>query len=102
MKALYRVAHRCRIAILLMAIAAMLGVSVASASPAHFHAKAPANDCGLCCTAHVVSLEAHSIAQFVPAPDTEERIAPCAAVAGYQLLRDKAALTRGPPSLCCL
>ena len=87
-----------RAVILLLAIAAMLGVAAASSSPAHFHAKPPANGCDICFTAHIVSLEAKAIPAIVHAPRVYGFLAPSAAVSGYRLLRGSESLTRGPPS----
>jgi len=50
-----------RIIVLLVALVAMVGVSVASASPVHAHNKAQSNNCGLCYSAHVKSQETPQI-----------------------------------------
>src|SRR5947208_478577 len=87
-----------RFFVLLIAIAAVLGVATASASPAHFHANPPANGCDLCFAAHVASLEAAIIAAVAHAPLWHGHITVCSPISGYQLFHSKASLTRGPPS----
>lgn len=78
----------------------MLGVATAAASPAHFHASAPARGCDICFTAHIASLEAKSIAALIQTPQTHGFLITGLAISsGYQLFRTKASLTRGPPSL---
>jgi hypothetical protein len=88
-----------RIAVLFAAILAMLGVSMASTSSAHIHARSGGGQCDLCVTAHVVSVEARAIFQFAGAVRVYERLTPGIAVAGYQLLLATSSLSRGPPSL---
>jgi hypothetical protein len=88
-----------RFFVLLIAIAALLGVATVSSSPAHFHANPPANGCDLCFAAHVASLEARTIATVDHALLLQGRIVLCSAISGYQVFRSKAFLTRGPPSL---
>jgi hypothetical protein len=87
-----------RFFVLLLAIAAVLGVATATASPAHFHANPPSNGCDLCFAAHVASLEAANIAAATHTPLWDGHITLCSPVLGYQLFRSKASLTRGPPS----
>ena len=87
-----------RIAVLLLAIVATLGVSAASSSPAHNHAGQPANGCEICFTAHLVSVAPQGIVQLLHAPDVQGRITQATALAGYCLLRSSASVTRGPPS----
>src|SRR4051812_17199099 len=87
-----------RFLVVLIAIAAMLGVVTASASPSHFHSNPPASGCDLCVAAHVASLEAAIIASVAHAPLWHGHITLYSPVSGYQLFRSEAALTRGPPS----
>jgi hypothetical protein len=86
-----------RFVILLVALAAMLGVVTASSSPAHFHAKPPANGCDICFTAHVASVEAKVVAATVHAPHVHGFIVLRTAISHYRLLRGESSLTRGPP-----
>jgi hypothetical protein len=87
-----------RFFVLLIAIAAVLGVATASASPAHFHADPPTNGCDLCFAAHVASLEPGAIAAVTHAPLWDGPITLCSPIPGYQIFRSSAYLTRGPPS----
>jgi hypothetical protein len=88
-----------RIAVLLLAIVATLGVSMAAESPAHFHLKQPANGCDLCFTAHLTARPAGSVVHVLPAPQTQSHFVSGAVALGYQSLQSKSSLTRGPPSL---
>ena len=88
-----------RAAVLIVAIFAMLGVSMASTSAAHFHSRSTSGQCDVCVTAHVVSVEARAVFQFVGAVRVYERLAPGTAIAGYQLLLTRSSFSRGPPSL---
>jgi hypothetical protein len=84
--------------VLLLAIAAMLGVSAASASSQHFHTKSPASGCDLCINAHVAAEQARPAVYLLDVPELHARFVPGAAVAGSQILSANAILTRGPPS----
>jgi hypothetical protein len=86
-----------RIFAVILAIAAMLCVSVASASPAHTHLKDPADRCDICVTAH---LTAHQVAviQVVHALERQSFLAPPAAIQRTESRGILALLTRGPPS----
>jgi hypothetical protein len=88
-----------RAAVLFAAILAMLGVSMASTSAAHIHARSTGGQCDICVTAHVVSVEAGAVFHFVGAIKVYERLAPGGAVDGYQFLLATSSLSRGPPSL---
>jgi len=88
-----------RIAILFLAILAVLGVSIASTSSAHVHARSTGSQCDVCVTAHVVSLEAKTVFHLVGAVAVYEHLTPAEIVAGYQLLLTSSASSRGPPSL---
>ncbi len=88
-----------RVAILMAALFAMLGVSMASTSAAHIHARSSGSQCDICLTAHVVSLEAHTVFhQFGPASDYDE-LRPRAVSVGYHLLLASSSSSRGPPAL---
>ena len=88
-----------RTAILIAAIFAMLGVSMASTSAEHVHLRSSGNQCDICVTAHVVSLEAKAVFHFVGAAEEYERLAPAEVFAGYQLLLDSSSSSRGPPAI---
>ncbi len=81
------------------AIAAMLGVTMASGSAAHFHARNTGGQCDICVTAHVVSLEARAVFHLFGSVQVHERMAPGSAISGYQLLLAHSSFSRGPPTL---
>ena len=87
-----------RAAIMVAAIAALLGVAMASGTAAHFHARSGGGQCDICMTAHVVSVEARGVFHHFGAVEVRERLAPGAAVDGYQLLLAHSSFSRGPPS----
>jgi hypothetical protein len=88
-----------RAAILIVAIAAMLGVAMASGSAAHFHERSTGGgQCDICMTAHVVSLEARAFFHLFGAVQSQERVAPAVAAPGYQLLLAHSSFSRGPPT----
>jgi hypothetical protein len=86
-----------RIFAVILAIAAMLCVSAASASPAHTHLKDAADRCDICVTAHMASQQA-GVIQVVHAPELQSFLAPPAAIQRAVSRRILALLTRGPPS----
>ncbi len=94
-----------RFAILFVAIFAMLGLSMASTSAQHMHLRSSSGgqtsggQCDVCVTAHVVSLEAHSLFYPLGIAESFRLVADAEAVAGYQLLLSSSASSRGPPSL---
>ena len=88
-----------RAAVLFAAILAMLGVSMASTSAAHIHARSTGGQCDICVTAHVVSIEARAVFHFVGAVEVHQRLTPAPVADGYQLLLSTSSLSRGPPSL---
>ena len=88
-----------RIAVLFAAILAMLGVSMASTSAEHIHARSTGGQCDICITAHVVSIEASEVFHFVGAVEVYVRLTPLPVTDGYQLLLSTSSLSRGPPSL---
>jgi hypothetical protein len=88
-----------RFLVIMVAIAALLGVAAGSVTPAHLHAKAPAGgSCDICFAAHLASPEAASLASVLPAPETEGNVSVCETCAGYQLIHSTSFSTRGPPS----
>ena len=87
-----------RAAILIVAIFAMLGVSMASTSANHIHARSSGGQCDICVTAHVVSLEAQAVFHFVGVVEVFERLSTPDTVAGYSLLLGSSSSSRGPPS----
>jgi hypothetical protein len=88
-----------RAAIMVLAIFATLGVSMASTSASHIHADSSGGQCDICITAHVVSLEARAVFNLLGSVEVFIRFAPPETVAGYQLLLASSASSRGPPSL---
>jgi hypothetical protein len=87
-----------RAAILIVAIAAMLGVAMASGTAAHFHSRSTGGQCDICATAHVVSVQPRAVFHLFGAVESQERLAPGAAITGYQLLLAHSSFSRGPPS----
>jgi len=88
-----------RILVMAFAIVAILGVATGSASPAHFHLKAPAGGCDICFAAHIASFEAKSLASFLAVPEQAGQTVICTAASGYQSFRSRSSLSRGPPTL---
>jgi hypothetical protein len=88
---------RLKIAVLLLALVAMLGVSAASNSPAHFHLNSSANRCDLCFTAHMVGVQSPGV-QPVHCPEISGRVALLLPYFGYDLSSIRALSSRGPPS----
>ena len=84
--------RRARILILLLAIAATLGVSVASAS----HFDSSPNGCNLCFAAHTVAFETPSVQPFL-GPELVGRSTVSAPVSGYQTCASDHSCSRGPP-----
>jgi hypothetical protein len=90
--------HAIRTIALWLALTGLLGMSVASASPAHEHFNNPARNCSICFAAHL------SVLQPVPpgaicAPEFGGRAALPMFYSSYDPLCRKTSLTRGPP--CC-
>ena len=86
-----------RIAVVILAIAAMLCVCAASVSAAHSHLNSASDHCDVCYTAHMAAQQAavvqvvHSLQlqSFLSPPETFERVESRGILA---------LLTRGPPS----
>jgi len=86
-----------RILALVLAMAALLGVSAASASPAHGHIKAPGNECNICFVAHLSALQPVT-SQGICALEFRGRAAVPLCDSSYDPLFRKTSLSRGPPS----
>jgi hypothetical protein len=87
-----------RIAVLVMALVAMLGIVTASASPAHAHLKTPDAGCDICITAHFSAMETPA-ALIVHSPDIQGHITFLALLSGYQPCDSESTSSRGPPAL---
>ena len=86
-----------RIVVVILAIAAMLGVSAASLSAAHAHLNSPADHCDICCTAHMAAQQV-AVVQVVHSPELQSFLAPPEAVERVESRSILALLTRGPPA----
>ena len=82
-----------KIAVLILAIVATLGVSVASAS----HVDSSPNGCNLCFVAHTVAYETPA-AHLIFGPEIVGRTTLVMPVSGYQACAEKTSSSRGPPS----
>ena len=89
--------RKLRIAALLLAIFAMLGVSFASDSAEHLHLKTPVNGCDVCLTAHIAAEQVHAV-HSLPAPELRWNLVLATSLDGYNALASATFLTRGPPS----
>ena len=89
-----------RIAILVVALAAMLGVVTASAAPAHAHLKTPDAGCDICFTAHLTAVDTPCGYVFL-APQIEGVITVLPMLSGYQPCDSESSSSRGPPVLVC-
>ena len=87
-----------RICAMLVALIALLAVSAAAESPAHFHLKQPPSGCDLCFAAHLASSGAQDTQPW-QAPDVEARNTIVSAFFGYERISRNRSLSRGPPSL---
>ena len=81
-----------RIFLILLAVAATLGVSAASAS----HFDSSPDGCSLCFAAHTVAWETPAIEPF-HGPELVGRATVVAYVSGYQACADRTPSSRGPP-----
>jgi hypothetical protein len=88
---------RFKIAVLLFALLAMLGVSAAANSPAHFHLDSSANRCDLCFTAHMDGVQSPA-AQPVHGLEISGRVSLLLPYFGYDLPFTPTSSSRGPPS----
>jgi hypothetical protein len=92
--------RRFRTFVLIWAFLAMLGLSTASASPAHFHGSSSSpNGCNICFTAHTVAFEAPAV-QPVYGPEMAGSAILLLAVFGYQACAGQPSCSRGPPASC--
>jgi hypothetical protein len=82
-----------KISVLILAIVATLGVSVASTS----HVDSSPSGCNLCFVAHTVAFETPA-AQLVFGPDLAGRAAVVTPVFRYQACAVPTSSSRGPPS----
>ena len=91
-------ARRFRIAILLLALLAMLGVVAAADTPAHLHLNSPAGRCDLCFTAHMSAVQS-PVAHFVSHMELQGEAVVAEPIFGYRLFTSRAITQRGPPAL---
>jgi hypothetical protein len=91
--------RRFRIFVLIWAFAAMLGLSTASASPAHLHADSASNGCNICFTAHTVAFETPAVLP-VYCPEIRELATLLPPVSSYRACAARTSFSRGPPSPC--
>lgn len=89
-----------RIAVLLVALAAMLGVVTASASPAHAHLKTPDAGCDICITAHFSAVKTPA-ALIIQGPEIQGLVSFLPLLSGYQPFDSESSSSRGPPVLVC-
>ena len=86
-----------KVFVLLLAILATLGVSFASASPAHSHLNSSARGCDICLTAHLAADETPAI-QPVNGPVLLGRTTLELPLVNYQPYAGQPCCSRGPPS----
>jgi hypothetical protein len=89
--------HAIRTLALLLALAGLFGISVASASSAHEHVNNPARGCSICFAAHL-SIAQPIASGALSAPEFGDRAAVPLFDSSYDPLCRKTSLTRGPPS----
>jgi hypothetical protein len=88
-----------RIFAVLFALTAMLSVSAASLSAAHSHHRLePADQCSVCCTAHMTASEI-AVIHVVYAPELRSFESPLITVRDAESRTITSSLTRGPPAL---
>lgn len=87
-----------RILALALALAGLVGVSVASAAPAHGHINSPGSACSICFVAHLSALEPVT-SQAICALEFRGRAVLPLCASSYDPLFRKTSLSRGPPSL---
>lgn len=85
-----------RMSILMIVVAAFLGVATASASPAHFHANSSPSGCDVCFVAHAAVVETPSL-QLIHGPDIAGRATVLLPFFGYQAFSTQPHCSRGPP-----
>ena len=89
--------RRLRIAVLLVALAAMLGIATVSASPLHNHLTGSAAGCDICFSAHLPAVETPAV-HVLHDPQTAEPLIFTSAVVVYQALDGESSSSRGPPA----
>ena len=97
LRAVLRTPRALRLVAVILAIAAMLGVSAASVSAAHTHVKDPVGRCDICSTAHQAARRI-VVVQVIHAPNVHSRIALPVAIRRVESRSALTLLTRGPPS----
>jgi hypothetical protein len=95
---IYPIRRSVKVCALLLALVALLAVSAASDSPAHFHDKQQPSNCDLCYVAHFAACGT-PVVQPLHAPSLEGRAAPVAAFFSYEQVLGNPACSRGPPSI---
>ena len=91
--------RKMRIVAVFLALTAMLCVSAASLSAAHsHHLNQPADQCSVCCTAHMTASEV-AVIHVIHAPEAQSFEAPLTAAPDVESRTVRSTLTRGPPSL---
>jgi predicted carbohydrate-binding protein with CBM5 and CBM33 domain len=93
-----RLKPRCviRMLALVLALAGLVGVSAASASPAHGHIGAPNSGCSICFVAHLSAIEP-VISHAICALEFRGRAALPLCDSSYAPVFRKTSLSRGPP-----
>lgn len=88
-----------RILAVLLTLTAMLSVSAASLSAEHSHHRLqPADQCTVCCTAHMTVSEI-AVIHVIHAPEVRSFESPLITVRDAESRTITSSLTRGPPSL---
>ncbi|GEM_PF-5230536 len=87
-----------RIAAVLLALIALLGVASAAASPAHIHLTTPDAGCDICLTAHMAAADTPCTLVFL-APEVRGVLTVLPVLSGYQAHSSESTYSRGPPSL---
>jgi hypothetical protein len=88
-----------RTLVLLLALAAVLGMTAVSTSPAHFHLNSSQNRCELCFTAHMAAVQSPS-AQPIHGLEISGRATLLLPYSGYHSIKSQPSFSRGPPSFC--
>ena len=83
--------------VLIVALAAMLGVTAAANSAAHFHLNSSSSRCDLCFTAHL-AVETPAACPL-HGPDLESRAVTLPSFFAYRTPAAQPTFSRGPPSL---
>jgi hypothetical protein len=86
-----------KVAVLVLALFAMLGVTAVSTTPAHLHLNSSPNRCDLCFTAHVAAVQAPNV-QPVHGLVLNGRAVVLAPYLSYHSIDSRLSSSRGPPS----